>query len=173
MRSAFALAGLAAILALSTSALAAPVALAPVSYSPEFQAALDEDLGVREGEHLGAALTEAVRAALAERGASMGQGGFTIELTIVDADPNRPTMEQLADQPGLDAIRSISLGGAELHAVLRSADGLVVSEVSHRRYNHSIDEAAMFSPTTWSEARRAIRRFADRVADAYVAAAGN
>ena len=62
------------------------------------------------------------------------------------------------------------MGGAELRAILRGADGQVISEITHRRYNYSIEDAAMQAPTTWSEAQRAIRRFARRVADAYVAA---
>jgi|CXWL01.1.fsa_nt_gi hypothetical protein len=170
MRSTLALASLAALFVLSLPANAAPVALSPVSFSPAFQAALDEDLGAREGEHLRADLLRAVSRELTARGASIGEGGITIELSIIDADPNRPTMQQAAHRPGLDMIRSISVGGAELHAVLRGADGVVVSEITHRRYNYSIEEAALQASNTWSEARRAFRGFAQRVADAYVAA---
>ena len=90
MRSTLALASLAALLALSSPANAAPVNLAPVSFSPEFQTALDEELGAREGEHLRADLTRAVSRELTARGATIGEGGVTIELSIVDADPNRP-----------------------------------------------------------------------------------
>jgi hypothetical protein len=170
MRLTPALFGLAASFLLAAPAFAGPV-LAPVSFSPEFQASLEDNLGVREGEELREAVTDAVNRALARRGAVAAQGApLTIEISIVDADPNRPTMQQLAARPGLDYGRSLSIGGAELHAVLRGADGGVISEVSHRRYNYDINEVANFSPTTWSEARRAIRRFAERVADAYMAA---
>lgn len=170
MRSTLALASLAAFFALSLPANAAPVNLAPVSFSPEFQTALDEDLGAREGEHLRADLIGAVSRELTARGATIGEGGVTIELSIVDADPNHPTMQQLSDRPGLDFLGSISVGGAELRAILRGADGQVISEINHRRYNSNLEDAAMQAPSTWSEARRAIRRFASRVADAYVAA---
>lgn len=169
MHSSLALAGFAAFVVFSAPALAAPVTLSPVSFSPEFQATLEDDLGPREGEVLQAAVTQAVSAALTRRGASVGQGaGLTVEVSIIDADPNRPTMAQLSEQPGLDGGRSISIGGAELHAVIRGADGTVISEVTHRRYNHSLED--VFGATTWSEARRSIRRFAEKVADAYVAA---
>jgi hypothetical protein len=159
------LAGLAA-LAFSQAALAASVNVAPVSYSPEFQEALNDDLGAREGEYLSRAVHEAVANALAERGATLGGGELTIEISIIDADPNRPTMQQLANQPGLDPIRSVSIGGAELRAVLRNSSGDVVSEVTHRRYNHSLADLNGAS-TTWTEANRAIRQFARKVADAY------
>jgi len=168
MRLASALAGVAA-LAFSHAAFAAPVSVAPISFSSEFQAELEDDYGVREGEYLRSAINEAVAAALTREGATLGEGApLTIEIAIIDADPNRPTMQQLFDQPSLDAIRSISIGGAELHAVLRSGDGAVVGEVNHRRYNHTLADIGG-AATTWSEARRAIRQFAEKVADAYVA----
>jgi hypothetical protein len=132
----------------------------PVSFSPEFQEALEEDFGTREGEFLRASVIEAIDAELARRGVSNASG---IQVTIVDADPNRPTMQQLSDEPGLDAIRSISIGGAELSATLPGGE-----IVTHRRYNHSL--ADIVGPaTTWTEARRAIRQFAVKVADAYIA----
>ncbi|MBC7770840.1 MAG: DUF3313 family protein [Phycisphaerales bacterium] len=166
MRIASALIG-AAALAVSNTAAAAPVTLAPISFSPEFQTDLEEDYGVREGDVLQRAVLQAVERELQSRGATLdGAGALTIEISILDADPNRPTMQQLSDQPGLDAIRSVSIGGAELHAVLRNGDGAVVSEVTHRRYNHSLADLSG-AATTWTEARRAIRQFANKVADAY------
>ncbi len=152
------------------SAASAQVSLAPISFSPEFQESLDDELGAREGDVLRAAVTDAVQAALARHGVSVGGGGLVVEISIIDADPNRPTMQQLIDEPILDATGSVSIGGAELRAVLRD-NGAVVGEVTHRRYNHSL--ADLSGPaSTWTEARRAIRQFAEKVADAYVAARG-
>ncbi len=157
-----------AVLAFASTA-AAQVALAPISFSPEFQVSLAEDLGAREGEQLREAVTNSVSRALAHRGATVSSSApVTIEISILDADPNRPTMNQLAEEPGLDFARSYSIGGAELQAVLRGSDGQVLAEVTHRRYNYSIDEL-LGPPATWSEARRAINQFATKVADAYVA----
>lgn len=156
-------------LAFAQAAWAGPVSLSPIAFSPEFQTALDDELGAREGEILQAAVERAVADALAERGATISASApVTIDISIIDADPNRPTMEQLRAQPGLDSFRSVSIGGAELRAVLRGSDGTVLSEVTHRRYNHSLSDL-VGPPTTWTEARRAIRQFADKVADAYVA----
>ena len=132
----------------------------PVSFSSEFQTALEEDFGVREGEFLRATVADAIDAELARRGVSNASG---IDVTIVDAEPNRPTMQQLREEPGLDPIRSISIGGAELRATLPGGE-----VVTHRRYNHSL--ADIVGPAlTWTEARRAIRQFAVKVADAYIA----
>lgn len=151
----------AAILAFAAPAWAQST---PVSFSPEFQTSLEEDFGVREGDVLRSAVTEAIARELAQRGIS--STGLSIDVTIVDAEPNRPTMQQLFDEPSLDS-SSISIGGAELRAVLRNASGQT-TEVTHRRYNHSL--ADLNGPaTTWTEARRAIRQFAVKVADAYIA----
>lgn len=158
--------------ALAFAQSAAAVTLAPISYSPEFETELHDELGVREGDYLRANIEDAVRDALTHRGVDLGRSAGTIEIVIVDADPNRPTMQQLSARPGLDPIRSVSLGGAELRAVLRGANGEVLAEVDHRGYNHTLAEFQGMAPNTWSEARRSIRRFANKVADAYVAHAG-
>jgi hypothetical protein len=77
-------------------------------------------------------------------------------------------MQQLSETPGLDYMRSFSIGGAELHATVRGANGQAI-EVSHRRYDHTIEEYNGLPATTWTAAQRAIRQFAEKVADAYVA----
>ncbi len=131
----------------------------PVSFSPEFQEALEEDFGAREGEFLRTTVVDAINTELARRGVSNASG---IDVTIVDAEPNRPTMQQLIDTPSLDA-GSISIGGAELRATLPGGE-----VVTHRRYNHTLADIAG-PATTWTEARRAIRQFAVKVADTYIA----
>jgi hypothetical protein len=146
----------AAVLAFAAPAWAQSM---PVSFSPEFQTALEEEYGAREGEYLREAVSNAINAELTRRGVS---NPGSIDVTIVDAEPNRPTMQQLFDRPSLDA-RSISIGGAELRATLPGGE-----VVTHRRYNHSITDIVV-PATTWTEARRAIRQFAVKVADAYVA----
>lgn len=159
------LAFVAAILSLSGAASAQTIQ--PVSYAPDFQTALEDDYGVREGAYLQETLTRFVSNELAERGLS--NRGVAIELTIVDAKPNRPTFEQTADRPGLDPIRSISVGGAELRGVIRTAGGAEIA-VEHRYFSSDLYMAS-FSGDTWGDARRAMRRFAIKVADAVATAA--
>ncbi len=167
----FGCAAFAMALAFAQPASAAPVKLAPIAVSAELQTALDDELGAREGETLRRAVTTSVTAALVRHGATIADGApLVVEITIVDADPNRPTFEQLSARPGLDMARSISIGGAELHAILRGADGQPISEVDHRRYSHSLIELTG-GENTWTDARQAIRQFAEKVADAYAASA--
>jgi hypothetical protein len=168
MRLVPALCGLAA-LAFSTAAIAAPVSVAPVSFSPEFQTEVDEDLGTREGEYLRRIVTRAVERALVREGASLsGSAGVSVDVVIVDADPNRPTLQQISNEPGLSQGMSVSIGGAELRATLRDGEGNVISEVRHRRYNRNITDGNI-GTSTWAEAHRSINQFAAKVADAYTA----
>jgi hypothetical protein len=141
-------------------------------YSPEFQNALVEDYGPREGDELRGVVENRIAQALARRGVSSANNeGLTIDITIVDAIPNRPTRQQIRLEPGLDMIRSISVGGAEFLAVLRDRDGNAMREITHRRYDHSLLDA-QYSGSTWHTARRAAAEFAEKVATAYVGEGG-
>jgi hypothetical protein len=152
--------------ALGISASAAAQTLEQVSYSPEFQTVLEDDIGMREGEYLRARITEAIDRAIERRDAPAAQ--IRIEVVLEDAQPNRFTMNQLRRRPDVDAMRSVSVGGAELRAVLRDANGAVLTEVEHRRYSNSLRDLFV-EPMTWTDANRTIRQFAEKVADAYVA----
>ncbi len=154
----------AVVLGLSTPVSAQTIE--PVSYSPEFQTALEDDLGEREGTYLQETLTRYVTQALAERG--VDNRNVRIEMSILNARPNRPTFEQVASTPGLDSFRSISIGGAELEGVVRDANGAVIANVEHRYYSNDLLTAAQ-NADTWGDARRAMRRFATKVADAVAA----
>lgn len=154
-----------ATLAIGGTAVAAPVT--SVTFSPEFQTELTEDFGVREGEYLQESIEKSIRDALTRAGVS-DAAALSIDVTVVSADPTRPTFQQLGDTPGLDYFGSVSVGGAELTAVIRGANGQVLGNVDHRYYAHSLTEIS-YASGTWSDARRSIRRFATKVADAYVA----
>lgn len=163
MRTAPLLIGLAALTFAST---ASAQTFSPVSFSPEFQSALADDIGEREGAYLSQSLTRIVQGALERRGVSAD--GITVELQIVNADPNRPTLRQLSANPAIDSMRSISTGGAELRAVLRDRSGAVIAEVEHRYYSQNLRDVFVV-PNTWTDARRSMQQFANKVADAYVA----
>jgi hypothetical protein len=160
MRALFALAGIAA-LAIAPMAQAAPI---NVTLSPELQTKVEEEIGEREMGWLEDMVVRNVSRALAARGGD----NVTVDVTIVDADPNRPTRQRLVNMPGLSEIYSVSTGGAELVGTLRSADGRVLGEVSHRYYSSSLADLTG-PPTTWTDAHRAVSRFSRKVADAYSA----
>lgn len=155
----------AAFAALTFAGAAAADPVTNVTFSPELQTELEETYGVREGEFLQDSIRRSIENALQRSGADLSRAA-TIDVTVIDADPSRPTFKELGDTPGLDYFHSIRVGGAELTAVIRDANGTVLSEVEHRRYAHTLNEVS-FSHSTWGDARRAIRTFAEKVADAY------
>ncbi len=156
----------AAFALLAIPAAAGPVALAPASFSADFQEKLEEELGVREAGVLQRAIETSLTRALQREGAEISENApLTVETVVEDARANRPTFQQLTDRPGLSYGGSRSIGGAELTGILRDADGHEVARVEHRFYEGYLD---FFNAAgNWDDARRAINQYARKVAIAY------
>lgn len=152
------LTALAAIAALAAPSLADdPVSIGEIGFGPELLEKA-EDYGQRELEYLAGEMREDLERELA---GMLGQGGMTLEVTILDAMPNRPTMEQMADR-GLHH-SSISIGGASLEARLVSADGSLLESYAYSWRSHNIRDVVGYS--RWTDANRAMSRFADDIAE--------
>lgn len=157
------------VLGLAAPALAEPVSLAPVQFSPALEEEIADNYGAREEDVLRGMVERALADALTRAGGQIVEGGpIIVEVTLVDARPNRPTLGQVTRRPGLDFGRSLSIGGAGLTATLRRADGGAIADVQYDYYTPLIEDAV--GASTWWDAQRAIRRFARRVADAYARA---
>lgn len=145
---------------------AAALALAPlagattvnVSFSDDFTEKLAEDYGDREGEKLIEEITEDLTKQFAKNGVEVAR----VDVVILDAKPNRPTMKQLGDRPGLDGFRSISVGGMSLEGTAYSAQGAQLGTKSYRWFETDIRDAV--GAGMWSDARRASDRFARKFA---------
>jgi len=150
------------ILALTALALSAAACATTinVSFSEEFAEKLEDEYGVREGERLSEEIIEDIQRELEKAGVEAAQ----IDVTILDAKPNRPTLEQVSDRPGLDPFRSISIGGMSLVGSVHHLDGVTVTEVEYKWYENDIRQSV--GTGTWWDANRVSRRFAQRVADA-------
>ena len=109
-----------ALLASSGAALAAPASV-NVTVGPELQLKAQKTLGVRDIDDLAKSLQGDVEKRLAKTGAF---DGARIDLVLVDAQPNRPTFEQLSRTPGL-SLRSFGIGGARIEGRAVAADGAV------------------------------------------------
>jgi hypothetical protein len=134
----------------------------------DLQTELSETYGAREGAFLQDLTEGFVQEALTRAGAMVTEGDapLTVEITIMDAVPNRPTFQQLRDTPSL-SLESFGVGGARFEAVIRNASGAVVATVEHDYYDNDIANA--YASTTWSDVRFAARGFARKVARAYTA----
>lgn len=148
---------LAAALAVAGGAIAQPTAI-NVTLGPDLQRKADE-LGQREVQEQVDRLTEVVSRVLAS---DADLHGATLDLVLTDLKPNRPTMEQMVQRPGLDGIRSVSIGGAAVEGQITLADGSV-RPVRYDWYTNSIADVRGF--TTWHDADRAYRRLARNLAE--------
>lgn len=145
---------------------AAALALAPlagattvnVSFSEDFAEKLTEDYGEREGEKLVEEITEDLTKQFEKQGLEVAR----VDVTILDAKPNRPTLKQLGDRPGLDGFRSISVGGMSVEGMAYDAEGNTIGSTSYRWFETDIRDAR--GAGMWSDARRASDRFARRFA---------
>ena len=154
------------IAALAASALAGILLAAPAlavtvetKMSPEFQEKLEDDIGVREAKVLSDVLTRKITSIFADRGVIADK----VVVTIEDARPNKPTMEQVSNKPGLDPINSVSIGGAKLSGIAYDAAGAEIGRFDYRWYETDISNVIAVS--TWTDARSTFDKFARRFAD--------
>jgi hypothetical protein len=146
---------------------AATVRVSSASLSAALQGALHDRYGVAEGPVLQAAVAESLGRELKAAGATPDDSAaLRIEVAIEDAVPTHPTRHQMDMNPSLDPLRSVSLGGARLRAVLRGADGKEVDHVDYDHYAVAFDQVSP-SGDAWADARVSIQRFAAQVAESW------
>lgn len=146
------IAPLAVTLAVAAAAQAQPVV--NVTVGPELTRQVDK-LGDRDVDQQIADLRTEVSKALAQ-----AYPGATADLILTDLKPNRPTVQQVRDTPGLDPIRSVSVGGAAVEGRIVTADGRTLP-VDFSYYTPSITDVWGFA--TWQDAQRAFQRLGYRI----------
>jgi len=138
-------------------ALAGPAAAQPsgvtVTLDPGFEREA-ESLGMRDVREQMERLGGIVDRALAD---DAELAGARVDLVLTDLKPNRPTAQQTLDRPGLDPIRSLSIGGAAVEGVITTADGRTFP-VRYAWFSSNLDEVRGVGP--WSDAERAYYRLA-------------
>lgn len=151
-------------------AFIAPLALAAVLAAPAMAQQVTvtvggdlteevETLGQRDVDQQLARLQTVVERRLARDGALEGA---QINLVLTELKPNRPTMQQAADKPGLSVLQSVSIGGAAIEGEVITAQGERLP-VRYSRFSTSLAEVFGFS--TWQDADRAYDRFANNLAE--------
>ncbi|MBB3873385.1 MAG: hypothetical protein KYX67_06430 [Brevundimonas sp.] len=125
-----------------------------VTVGPELQRQI-EKLGEREvNEQIDELKTE-VGQALERR-----YPGATANLVLEDLKPNRPTFEQIRQTPGLDPIRSVSIGGAAIKGDIVTADGRSLP-VDFSYFSPNIRDVWGYG--VWRDADRAFERLGDQI----------
>lgn len=144
----------------STLAVAQPRSLPMVSevrvgVGPRLQAKAKE-YGQSDVDMLARDLKADMERELQKRG-RLGPGGVRLELWITDATPDHPTMEQLGRNPSLDAMRSVSKGGATI-------DGEEIQPDGKKRHLHFEYEQLYLRDArvhgTWGDAENTLDWFA-------------
>jgi hypothetical protein len=153
LRSVVAAAAAAAVLGLAAPASAETI----VRFGTEAQKKFEEDYGVREQAYLETLMKRRVERALAAQGLT-----GSVEVTILDLKPNRPTLQQMSDKPGL-SFQSFGIGGAEMEGVLRDATGAERARLTYDWFESDIVDAQF--ETTWGDASTAFDRFARKLVE--------
>lgn len=118
--------------------------------------------GDRDLERLTKRLNSKLENRFARKGIEISDTASTVlRVTIEDAKPNRPTFNQLSNQPGL-SFKSIGNGGAELQAELIASGGQSLGTISYKYYENDIRFANQGG--IWHDTYRAFDRFARRAA---------
>lgn len=148
---------LAAPLLMAAAIASAEPAQVSVTLGPQVEEQIDE-LGRREIERQTGRLADVIRRELSRHPEF---DGASVDLTLSDLKPNRPTMEQLRQRPGLDPLRSVSIGGADIEGQVRRLDG-TTRQVSARYFSTSLADVWSLDP--WADAEKAYQRAATKIA---------
>ena len=123
-------------------------------------------LGTSELEELVEQTREDLVDALTKRGVPVSDTAPTaLRVTLVDAKNNRPTPNQLAQEPSLD-FNSFGAGGVELSAEVVGANGEALGTMAYSWFDTLATDRFAASRGTWQDARRGISRFSDDAAKA-------
>lgn len=115
-----------------------------------------QDYGPRDVEDLRRELGRDVERALVRS----PNAPVAAQLVIEDAQPNRPTFEQLGRTPGL-SLRSVGVGGARVSGTVTFRDGSI-RPIHYQWYETDITQER--AAGTWSDAYRAFGWLADQLA---------
>jgi len=160
-----ALAGVAIGLALSSASLAqalsSPAPEVTVRVGPALAAKVRK-LGETDVKEIAKALADTVRGDLTAH--HRANAPIRADLVLEDATPNRPTIQQLSDNPGL-SMRSIALGGAAISGVVTFADGHT-ELLSFSFRETSLRDDIGVGP--WTDAERTFELLGDDLAHGHV-----
>lgn len=118
--------------------------------------------GERDLNRLTSRLEERMTKRLMKEGIDVSDTAVTtLRVVLTDAHNNRPTFKQMSKEAGLSH-QSFGNGGASMEGQLLTSDGRSLGEISYAWYENDIRDAAYGH--TWSDANRAIDRFARKTA---------
>ena len=124
-----------------------------ITYSEKLEKEFQRNYGVREKRFI----EQTIQKELSDE---LGANAARVEVNVINVMPNRPTIEQMDNHPGL-SMQSFSIGGAELSGRAFDANGVLLRETQYEYTSPSIFDAQYAS--TWNDTDYAIYRFAKRL----------
>ncbi len=125
--------------------------------------------GERDLNRLQERLEKKLTRRLEKKGIVVSDTATTVfRVTIIDAENNRPTFEQLSRETSLSYNNSVGTGGAEFEAEILAVDGSSLGIINYDWFETDIRDSSFGG--TWRDANRAIDRFARRVAKEFTTA---
>jgi len=119
-------------------------------------------LGAIDVDEMAKSLADTVRGDL--QGHHRTSAPIRADLVLEDAVPNRPTIQQLSDHPGL-SMTSIALGGAAISGVVTFADGHTETLGYSFRQDSLRDDIGVGQ---WTDAERAFEFLGDDLAHGHI-----
>ncbi len=157
-----------AILALALGASASMAQTAPAA-TPDVTvrigpalAAKSRKIGDADLKEIAKSLADTIRGDL--KGGHRAKSPVRADLVLEDAIPDRPTMQQLSDHPGLSE-SSLALGGAAISGVVTYADGRTQPFSYSFRQDSLRDEVGVGQ---WTDAERAFQLLGGDLAHGHI-----
>lgn len=118
--------------------------------------------GEREIEYLLEEMKEDIAKNFSKRGLSLSETAPTVlRITINEVKPNRPTFNQLSDEPGL-SFQSFSVGGADVSAEIITGNGSVLGTAEYD-YFSNFNDRPFRGVGIWTDTNIAFARFSKQL----------
>lgn len=118
--------------------------------------------GDREIEYLLEDMREEITEDFAKRGLILSESAPNLlRVTINEVKPNRPTFNQLREEPNL-SFQSIAIGGADVSAEIVDGQGTVIGTAEYD-YFSNFNDRPLRGTGVWTDAYRAFSRFSKQL----------
>ena len=115
--------------------------------------------GDREIERLLEKMEDEIRDDFEDRSLTISDTApMLLRVTINEVKPNRPTFNQLTEDPNL-SFQSFSIGGADVSAEFIAPGGAVIGTAEYDYFSSFSDRQHFFAVHTWYDTNRAFARF--------------
>lgn len=125
-----------------------------------FDPKLEKEFAKNYGEREKSVIADIIKDELQRK---FGNSDYRYEIKINNAMPNRPTLFQMGEKPGL-SYQSFSVGGADISGSVFDAGGNLIAQTQYDYQSPNIYDTQYY--WTWHDAEWAVERFVNKLAKA-------